>query len=63
DGQFSGDAPGALTGHMDTIREEYDLKDKIIAVSVERIDYTKGISERILAIDRFLEKYPQYKNK
>ena len=35
----------------------------MIAVGVERIDYTKGILERILAIDRFLEKYPQYKDK
>ena len=63
DGQFNGNASNALAGYLDAIREEYDLKDKIIAVSVERIDYTKGISERILAIDRFLEKYPQYKNK
>ena len=30
---------------------------------MERIDYTKGIKERILAIDRFLEKYPEYKHK
>src|SRR3990167_304665 len=63
DGQFSGDGSSALTGYMDAIRKEYDLEDKIVAVSVERIDYTKGISERILAIDRFLEKYPQYKKK
>ncbi|MDO8302544.1 MAG: trehalose-6-phosphate synthase, partial [Sedimentisphaerales bacterium] len=48
---------------MEQIREELGLADKIIAVGVERIDYTKGIKERILAIDRFLEKYPQYKNK
>ncbi|MFH1640895.1 MAG: trehalose-6-phosphate synthase [Candidatus Omnitrophota bacterium] len=27
------------------------------------MDYTKGIKERVLAIDRFLEKYPQYKKK
>ncbi|MEW5758688.1 MAG: trehalose-6-phosphate synthase [Candidatus Omnitrophota bacterium] len=42
---------------------EFDLKDKIVALGVDRIDYTKGIIERILAIDRFLEKYPEYKNK
>ncbi|MDD5568775.1 MAG: trehalose-6-phosphate synthase, partial [Candidatus Omnitrophica bacterium] len=45
------------------IKEEFKLRDKIVCVSVERIDYTKGIVERIMAIDRFLEKYPQYKNK
>jgi trehalose-6-phosphate synthase len=48
---------------IDKLRDEFSLKDKIIAVGVDRIDYTKGIVERILAIDRFLEKYPQYKNK
>ena len=45
------------------IRKDYDLQDKIVAVGVDRIDYTKGLIERILAVDRFLEKYPQYKQK
>ena len=45
------------------IREELNLAGKIVAVSVERIDYTKGIVERLLAIDRFLEKYPEYKKR
>ena len=48
---------------INTIRSKLALKDKIVAVGVDRIDYTKGIAERILAIDRFLEKNPQYKNK
>lgn len=45
------------------IRKEFDLHDKIVAVGVERIDYTKGLIERMIAIDRFLEKNPEYKNK
>ncbi len=48
---------------MQTIRKEFELEGKIVAVGVDRLDYTKGIIERILAIDRFLEKYPQYKKK
>ena len=48
---------------LDLIRKELELEGKIVAVGVDRIDYTKGIIERILAIDRFFEKYPQYKNK
>ena len=48
---------------LNVIRKELELDGKIVAVGVDRIDYTKGISERVLAIDRFLEKYPQYKNK
>ncbi len=31
----------------------------IMAIGVDRLDYTKGIPERLRAIDRFLEKYPQ----
>jgi len=48
---------------MEKLKQEYDLKDKIVGLSVDRIDYTKGIIERILAIDRFLEKYSQYRKK
>jgi trehalose-6-phosphate synthase len=31
-----------------------------MGVGVDRVDYTKGILERFLAIERFLEKYPSY---
>jgi alpha,alpha-trehalose-phosphate synthase [UDP-forming] len=31
-----------------------------LGVGVDRLDYTKGILERFLAIERFLEKYPNY---
>ena len=48
---------------VERIRKEFSLEGKIIGIGVERIDYTKGIKERILAIDRFLEKYPEYKHK
>ncbi len=48
---------------IELIREELELKDKIVLLGVDRIDYTKGIVERILALDRFIEKYPEYKNK
>lgn len=45
------------------IRKELGLKGQIIGVGLDRVDYTKGIPERFLAIDRFLEKYPEYRNK
>jgi len=48
---------------VEKLRKEFELKDEIVAVGVDRIDYTKGIVERILAIDRFLEKYPEFKKK
>lgn len=31
-----------------------------IVLSVDRLDYTKGIPQRITAFSRFLEKYPEY---
>jgi len=52
-----------LNTQIAKIKKEFELDDKIIGVGVDRIDYTKGIIEKILAIDRFLEKYPHYKNK
>jgi alpha,alpha-trehalose-phosphate synthase [UDP-forming] len=34
-----------------------------MGIGVDRVDYTKGILERFLAIERFLEKYPRYQTK
>lgn len=52
-----------MNKEIESLRKEFDLEDKIVGIGVDRIDYTKGIIERVLAIDRFLEKYPQYKKK
>ncbi|MDD3345063.1 MAG: trehalose-6-phosphate synthase [Candidatus Omnitrophica bacterium] len=52
-----------LPGRMEKLKKEFSLEGKIVGVGVDRIDYTKGIAERLLAIDRFLEKYPEYKKK
>ena len=43
------------------LREELSLGDKRLIVGVDRLDYTKGIPERLRAIDRFLELYPETK--
>ncbi len=45
------------------IRRDYRIRDRILGVGVDRIDYTKGIVERFRAIDRFFEKYPEYLGK
>lgn len=45
------------------IRKEFELDGKIVAFGVDRIDYTKGMAERMIAVDRFLEKNPAYKGK
>lgn len=36
------------------------IKARRLAVGVERMDYTKGVIERLQGIDRFLEKYPEW---
>ncbi len=48
---------------MQNIPDTIDPPYEILALGVDRVDYTKGIVERIRAIDRFLEKYPQYQGK
>lgn len=39
------------------------LSDCIIGLGIDRLDYAKGIPERLEAVDRFLEKYPCYQEK
>lgn len=44
----------------ETLLKEIDVRAKYLGVGVDRIDYTKGIPERFMAIERFLEKYPEF---
>jgi trehalose 6-phosphate synthase len=41
----------------------HGITSKFVGIGVDRIDYTKGIIEKFLAIERFLEKNPSYKGK
>ena len=45
------------------ITQELSLQNKVVCVCVDRIDYTKGIIERAMAVDRFLEKFPEFRKK
>jgi len=49
--------------HQAALLEEIGADALYLAVGVDRIDYTKGILERFLGVERFLEKYPQYLGK
>ena len=44
----------ALRGEMDRLRRELRIDRPIVGVGVDRLDYTKGIPERLDAIDRLL---------
>ena len=48
---------------MDTLPRELDLEDKYVGIGMDRIDYTKGIPERLQALDKFLEDNPGYRGK
>ena len=43
-----------------TLLKGLGVEAALMGVGVDRLDYTKGILERFLAIERFLEKYPRY---
>jgi alpha,alpha-trehalose-phosphate synthase [UDP-forming] len=43
-----------------TLFKSLGVEAALMGVGVDRLDYTKGILERFLAIERFLEKYPRY---
>ncbi len=54
--------------HEESVNKEINrlrrrLGDRIIIVSIDRLDYTKGIPERLEAFDLFLEKNPEYRKK
>ncbi|MBS1153197.1 MAG: Alpha,alpha-trehalose-phosphate synthase (UDP-forming), partial [Myxococcaceae bacterium] len=43
-----------------------DLKlapDALLGVGVDRLDYTKGVEERLLAVERLIERHPEYRGR
>jgi trehalose 6-phosphate synthase len=54
----------ALARQIAALRVEHGLgEEMIVAVGVDRIDYTKGIPERLRAVERFLERNPRYRER
>ncbi|MBP3955532.1 trehalose-6-phosphate synthase [Gemmata sp. G18] len=43
------------------LRKKHRLGDRALIVGVDRVDYTKGIPERLRAVDRLLHKHPELK--
>lgn len=41
----------------------HKIGDRKIIISIDRLDYTKGIAQRLEAFDVFLDMYPDYKGK
>ncbi len=46
------------------VRAELGLaNDALLGVGIDRLDYTKGIEERLSAVDSLLERYPEFRGK
>jgi trehalose 6-phosphate synthase len=46
------------------IWKKYDLKpNALLGVGVDRLDYTKGVEERLLAVELLLERHPEYRGR
>jgi trehalose 6-phosphate synthase len=60
------DAISAEVSHETTqrrcelLRQQLDLTDQRVILGVDRIDYTKGIPERLRAFDHLLQSHPEY---
>jgi alpha,alpha-trehalose-phosphate synthase [UDP-forming] len=63
DNMFAGDGAPDRSETAESIMKELGVRAQFIGVGVDRIDYTKGIPERFKAIERFLEKYPEFLGK
>ncbi|MBN2206745.1 MAG: trehalose-6-phosphate synthase [Candidatus Aminicenantes bacterium] len=42
------------------IRKDFRIRDRMLGVGVDRMDYTKGVLERFLAIDRLFRIHPEH---
>jgi alpha,alpha-trehalose-phosphate synthase [UDP-forming] len=53
----------AVEKEMESLSRELDLEGKLLGVGMDRMDYTKGIPERLMALERLFEENPQYRGK
>jgi len=64
----------ALENRQKSVKDKSNIRQEIeknflltpdlkLVLSIDRLDYSKGIAQRLKAFGRFLEKYPQYREK
>jgi trehalose-6-phosphate synthase len=63
DGISAGAGTAEVETEMESLRGEFKLEGKYVGIGMDRLDYTKGIPERLHALDRFLEDNPRYRGK
>ena len=57
------DVPNVVDCQLQVRRELGLPDDALVGVGVDRLDYTKGIEERLLAVDSLLTRYPEFRGK
>ncbi|MBZ5550754.1 MAG: trehalose-6-phosphate synthase [Acidobacteriia bacterium] len=66
---FTGDEGGENNNHgfyyleRPALLRSLGVEATFMGIGVDRVDYTKGILERFLAVERFLEQHPNYQGK
>ncbi|HEX3148047.1 MAG TPA: trehalose-6-phosphate synthase [Gemmataceae bacterium] len=53
----------AVQREMEQWQQRIGLADEFLGIGIDRIDYTKGIPERLRALDRFLERNPEFRGR
>ncbi|MBI3098133.1 MAG: trehalose-6-phosphate synthase [Planctomycetes bacterium] len=57
-----GEAP-ETAALQERLHRRHRLQGKAVALGVDRLDYTKGIPERLRAVDRFLGRHPRFRER
>jgi trehalose 6-phosphate synthase len=52
-----------VQSHADKWRKELGNRHRFLGIGIDRVDYTKGIPERLWAVDRLLESYSEFRGK
>jgi trehalose 6-phosphate synthase len=60
---WADELPEAPVCRMEVLEELGLPVDALLGVGVDRLDYTKGIEERLLAVERLLERFPQFRGR
>jgi len=55
--------PVPARSRAELLRELCLAPDALLGIGVDRLDYTKGIEERLLAVNELLERYPEYRGR
>jgi trehalose 6-phosphate synthase len=61
--RWMGDLPSAAECRSQVLSELKLAAGTRIGLGVDRLDYTKGIEERLLAVERLLERFPSWRGK